>query len=145
MLERNEKQLPKETVRLLSFYSFHCFTRCSSSQYIYYQCLKSISFLYFSRDDLRTTIGIICGRGSFLAMVWGSSAVGDHLRHCTVFVACVFQGDWTNNVDDVMVDRLYQESKRFQNLKRFLRAEHLHILVFEHNSILYRCSMRALY
>ena len=26
-----------------------------------------------------------------------------------------------------------------------LRAKHLHILVFEHNSILYRCSMQALY
>ena len=65
MLERKERQLPKETVWLFLFYSFYCFTRCLSSQHIYHQCLKSISFLYFSRDHLQATIRI--------------TAVGDHL------------------------------------------------------------------
>ena len=86
MLERKEKQLPIETVRLFSFYSFHCFTRCSSSQHIYHQCLKSMSFFYFSRNHLLVTTEIIYGRGPFA--VWGSSAAGDHLRYCTVGGMC---------------------------------------------------------
>ena len=46
---------------------------------------NSMPFLVFRRDHLR--FGIICGPiwGSFPA--WGSLAVGDHLRRCTVLVA----------------------------------------------------------
>ena len=46
--------------------------------------IKSIPFLKFSRDHLRSTLGITCGPfwGSFA--VSGSFVVGDHLRYCTV-------------------------------------------------------------
>ena len=77
MLERKESQLPKETLRLFLFYSSHCFTRCLSSQHIYHQCLKFISFLYFSRDHLQAKIGItarsgiICGLESFVVLYSG--------------------------------------------------------------------------
>ena len=141
MLERKEKQLPIETVRLFSFYSFHCFTR-SSSQHIYHQCLKSISFLYFSRDHLLVTIGIICGRGPLA--VWGSSAVGI-ICGTVQWVACVFQGDWTNKLEDIIVARWYCRIEEILASKRVLSAKYLRSLVFEHSSILYRCSMQALY
>ena len=39
--------------------------------------IKSIPFLKFSRDHLRSTLGITCGRGSFAVHF------GDHLRYCT--------------------------------------------------------------
>ena len=50
---------------------------------------KSIPFLKFSRDHLRSRI--ICGSfwGSF-AVSGGSFAVGDHLRYCTVVPFGVF-------------------------------------------------------
>ena len=57
--------------------------------------IKSIPFLKFSRDHLRSTLGIACGRGLFavhfgdhlrsrdlLRSRSGSFAVGDHLRYC---------------------------------------------------------------
>ena len=45
---------------------------------------------FFRRDHLRSTSGIICGSGSSAVQswgsfpVWGSFAIGDHLRRCTV-------------------------------------------------------------
>ena len=44
---------------------------------------KSMPFLFFRRDHLRSASGIICGPiwGSFA--VWASFVVGDHLRRCT--------------------------------------------------------------
>ena len=45
---------------------------------IHHPYLKSIPFLYFSRDHLRSTMVITCSRQ------WGSFAVGDHLR-CGTF------------------------------------------------------------
>ena len=42
--------------------------------------IHSIPFLKFSQD-LRSTLGITCGRRSFA--VSGSFVVGDHLRYCT--------------------------------------------------------------
>ena len=44
----------------------------------------------FRRDHLQFTSGIICGLGS----VWGSFAVGDHLRRCT-HVRCSFSCEVT--------------------------------------------------
>ena len=44
---------------------------------IYYLSLKSIPFLYFSRDHLQSTMVITWGRGSFTVLF------GDHLRYCT--------------------------------------------------------------
>lgn len=62
MLERTEKQVSKETVRV-----FYRFTRSSSSQHhsSLANCLKYILFLDFSRGHLRSTVGISCGRRSF--------------------------------------------------------------------------------
>ena len=45
---------------------------------IHHPCLKSIPFLYFSRDHLRSTMVITCSRQ------WGSFVVRDHLR-CSTF------------------------------------------------------------
>ena len=62
--------MPRETVRIFIISdSFHWSTRCSSSQHLHHACLKSIPFLYFSRDHLRvdngdhlrSILGIICG------------------------------------------------------------------------------------
>ena len=67
-------------------------SRGSSSQQFHYPCLKSIPFLYFSRDYLRWTVGdnlrpvIVCGPFWRSFTVWGSFAIGDHLWYCTVLV-----------------------------------------------------------
>ena len=44
----------------------------------------SMPFLIFRPDHLRSTSGIICGPIWGLFAVWGSFAVGDHMRRCTV-------------------------------------------------------------
>ena len=45
---------------------------------------NSMPFLVFRRDHLRSTSRIICGPIWGSLAVWGSFAVGDHLRRCTV-------------------------------------------------------------
>ena len=86
----------------------------------------------------------------------GSFAVEDNLRcgdrlrlgiicGTVQWVACVFQGDWTNKVEDIIVARWYYRIEEILASKRVLRAKYLPTLVFEHSSILYRCSMQALY
>ena len=52
--------MPKETVRLFILL-FMSLLYASSFQQIYHPCLKSILFLYFSRDLLRSTMEIIRG------------------------------------------------------------------------------------
>ena len=60
MHERNcRKKLPKEKVRLFIVLFISLFYACSSSQHTHHPCLKSIPFLYFSPDHLRSTLGII--------------------------------------------------------------------------------------
>ena len=66
MKERRNNLYQKKKLGYLQYYSFHCSTRCSSSQHIHHQCLKSIRFLYFSQDHLQSTIGIICDMYSSL-------------------------------------------------------------------------------
>ena len=46
--------------------------------------IKSIPFLKFSRDHLRSTLGITCGRGSFAIHFGDHLRSRDHLRYCTV-------------------------------------------------------------
>ena len=75
---------------------------------------------------------------------------GDRLRLGIIcgtvqWVACVFQGDWTNKVEDIVVARWYYRIEEILAPERVLRVKHLRTLVFEHSSILYRCSMQALY
>ena len=40
-------------------------------------------FLVFRRDHLRSTLGIICGLGSFAVQFGDHFRSGDHLRRCT--------------------------------------------------------------
>ena len=75
---------------------------------------------------------------------------GDRLRLGIIcgtvqWVACVFQGDWTNKVEDIVVARWYYRIEEILAPERVLRVKHLRTLVFEHSSILYRCSVQALY
>ena len=58
-LKEWRKKLPTETVPYLKLYSFHFCTHCSRSLQIHHLRLKSIPFLYLSRDHLRSTMGII--------------------------------------------------------------------------------------
>ena len=67
--KKGETTYQKKKFGYLQYYSFHCSTRCSSSQHIHHPCLKSIRFLYFSQDHLQSTIGIICGMYSSLTVV----------------------------------------------------------------------------
>ena len=53
---------------------------------------NSMPFYVFRRDHLRSTWGIICGAiWGIIFAVWGSFAVGNHLRCCTeLFFALIF-------------------------------------------------------
>ena len=56
---------------------------------------KSMPFLIFRRDHLRSTSGIICGSGSFAVRFGDHFRSGDHLRRCTVLTVqntCVPSG-----------------------------------------------------
>ena len=47
--------------------------------------IKSVPFLKFSRDHLRSTLGITCGRGSFAAHFGDHLRSWDHLRLGIIF------------------------------------------------------------
>ena len=69
--KKGERTYQKKKFGYLQYYSFHCSTRCSSSQHIHHQCLKSIRFLYFSQESLTNSRGsrVQCrGRGSKVAV-----------------------------------------------------------------------------
>ena len=70
-----------------------------------HQSRRSNPFLNFSRDHLRSTLGITCGRGSFAVHFGDHSRSRDHLRSgitCgtvqhTEFLARYFEGDvWSS-------------------------------------------------
>ena len=88
-----------DVLSVFNFYSDETLIakRSSASMYLFYlyfivlrvvqvlstvlhQWLKSIPFLTFSRDHLRSKLGNICGRGSFAVHFGDYLQSGDHLR-----------------------------------------------------------------
>ena len=113
MRKTKEKQSPKEEKRLfIVLIHFIVLRIVQFLSTIHHPRLKSIPFLYFSRDHLRSLLGTICGRGSFAVLYacsnqinWnylipllftGSFAVsfGDHLRSGIICgTVCMFKSD----------------------------------------------------
>ena len=78
MRKTKEKQSPKEEKRLfivlIHFIVF--FLRIVQfPSTTHHLRLKSIPFLYFSRDHLRSLLGTMCGRGSFAVLYACSNQV----------------------------------------------------------------------
>ena len=92
LTEERRKNCQKKQFSCLQFYSFNCSSRCSSSKHIHHPCLKPIPFLFFSRDHLPSTMGIICGPRSFPIHFGDHLQCEDHLRFgiiCdTVQISC---------------------------------------------------------
>ena len=72
----------RSSASIYLFYLFYCLTCCSSTQHRSSSVAKvhSIPFLNFSRDHLRSKLGIICGRGSFAVHFGDYLRSGYHLR-----------------------------------------------------------------
>ena len=95
MLERKKKTIDKGNSSVIHSFIHFIVLRCSNSQHVHHPCLKSIRFLHFSPDHLRSTME------SFPVDVEDHlrSTLGDDLRYCTLlketdFQATKFQFIW---------------------------------------------------
>ena len=99
--------------------------------------IKSIPLLKFSRDHLRSTLGITCGRGSFAVHF------GDHLRtrdHLRLGIICGTVQSNRRKINNVIQEYFFCQHSLVQNTLQLLRV---HCLLRE--KLLFHRRMNAWY